>query len=148
MLAGLADKPRRDSMSRSRKASSVPMEGLPPPNLNAAGVDVEDHWVAIPAHRNSEPVRRFGSFTADGRCLAEQLLACGIDTVVMQSTRVYRVALYGALEESGLDVDLVNARQVKQLPGRKTDIKDCQWLHTLHASGLLNRCFRFGAREK
>lgn len=132
------------AMSKNAKTVTDPMAGLPPLNLNAAGIDVgdEEHWVAIPPGRDTAAVRRFGTFTADLRVLAEWLRSCGIDTVVMESTGVYWVALYDALEESGLDVHLVNARQVKQLPGRKTDIKDCQWLQTLHTFGLLNRCFR------
>jgi hypothetical protein len=131
-------------MSKNPKRVTDPMAGLPPLNLNAAGIDVgdEEHWVAIPADLDTAAVRRFGTFTADLRVLAEWLRSCGIDTVVMEPTGVYWVALYDALEESGLEVQLVNARQVKQLPGRKTDIKDCQWLQTLHTFGLLNRCFR------
>lgn len=82
----------------------------------------EEHWVAVPAGRDSVAVRQFGTFTADVRRLADWLQRCGIDTVVMESTGVYWVALFDALEERGLDVQLVNARQVKQLPGRKTDI--------------------------
>lgn len=131
-------------MAKKNNQAADATAGLPPLNLNAAGIDVGDeyHWVAVPANRDREPVRRFGSFTADVRRLAEWLLSCRIDTVVMESTGVYWVALYDGLEGCGLDVHLVNARQVKQLPGRKTDIKDCQWLQTLHTFGLLNRCFR------
>ena len=131
-------------MSKRRKTVTDPLAGLPPLNLNAAGIDVgdEEHWVAVPSDRDPAPVRKFGTFTADLRLLVQWLHSCGITTVVMESTGVYWVALYDALEESGLDVQLVNARQVKQLPGRKSDIKDCQWLQTLHTFGLLNRCFR------
>jgi len=131
--------------SRSRKKKGHdPTAGLPPLNLNASGIDVgnEEHWVAVPANRDAEPVRSFGTFTADVKRLVDWLVSCKVDTVVMESTGVYWVALYDALEERGLDVQVVNARQVKQLPGRKTDIKDCQWLQTLHTFGLLNRCFR------
>ena len=131
-------------MSKNSKAEKDPTDGLPLLNRNAAGIDVgdEEHWVAVPSDRDTAPVRKFGTFTADLRLLVQWLRCCGITTVVMESTGVYWVALYDALEESGLDVQLVNARQVKQLPGRKSDIKDCQWLQTLHTFGLLNRCFR------
>src|SRR5690554_2186506 len=88
---------RRGRLAMSKKPKRVPdaMAGLPPLNLNAAGIDVgdEEHWVAIPAGRETATVRRFGTFTADLRVLAEWLRSCGIDTVVMESTGVYWVAL-------------------------------------------------------
>jgi transposase len=119
-------------------------EGLPELNRNAAGIDVgnAEHYVAVPVGRDPEPVRSFGSFTADLHRMAQWLKACGIETVVMQATGVYWVALYQILEDYGLQVNVVNARHTKTLPGRKTDVLECQWLQKLHTFGLLNNSFR------
>jgi transposase len=87
-------------------------------------------------------VRKFGAFTSDLHRLADWLIEHGIDTVVMESTGVYWIALFQILERRGLEVKLVNARHVKNLPGRKSDISDCQWLQQLHTFGLLNGSFR------
>ena len=96
----------------------------------------------MPPDRSSEPVRRVASLTADLHALAAWLQACRIETVVMASTGVYWIALFQILEARGFEVHLVNARHAKHLPGRKTDIADCQWLQKLHTFGLLNRSFR------
>ena len=100
------------------------------------------HWVAVPADRDEQPVQRFGAFTADLYALAEWLRQCQIDTVVMESTGVYWIALFEVLEERGFDVKLVDPHSVRQVPGRKTDVKDCQWLQELHTYGLLRGAFR------
>ena len=112
-------------------------------NRNAAGIDVgnAEHHVAVPAGRDEQPVQKFGSFTADLHRMAAWLTACEIDTVVMQATGVYWVALYQILEEHGLQVNVVNAQYTKTLPGRKTDVLECQWLQKLHTFGLLNNSF-------
>lgn len=131
--------------SKSRKKSKKnPFAGLPSLNLNAAGIDVGNaaHYVAVPSDRDSEPVRKFDCFTADLHRLADWLTECGIETVVMESTGVYWIPLFQILEARGFDVKLVNARHVKNVPGRKTDIFDCQWLQKLHTFGLLNNSFR------
>lgn len=127
-----------------RKYKKDAFAGLPPLNLNAAGIDIGNaaHYVAIPADRDSEPVRKFACFTADLHRLADWLDQCGIETVAMESTGVYWIPLFQILEARGFEVKLVNARQVKNLPGRKTDILDCQWLQKLHTFGLLNNSFR------
>src|SRR5687768_3483420 len=119
-------------------------DGLPTLNRNAAGIDVgnAEHHVAVPAGGDEEPVRKFGSFTADLHRMAGWLKACGIETVVMQATRVYWFALFQILESYGLQVSVVNARHTKTLPGRKTDVLECQWLQKLHTFGLLNNSFR------
>ena len=126
------------------KGKRTKLNSLPQINPDAAGIDVgnSQHWVAVPSDRDSEPVRRFGSFTADLHALADWLQRCQIKTVAMESTGVYWIALYEILERRGFQVCLVNARQAKNLPGRKTDIKDCQWLQQLHSYGLLTRSFR------
>jgi len=113
-------------------------------NLNAAGIDVgsEAHWVAVPRDRDEQPVRRFGAFTADLYALAEWLRQCQIETVVMESTGVYGIALFEVLEARGFDVKLVDAHHARQVPGRKTDVQDCQWLQELHTYGLLRGAFR------
>ena len=111
---------------------------------NAAGIDVgaTEHWVAVPEDRDEEPVRRFGAFTADLYVLAEWLRQCQIETVVMESTGVYWIALFEVLEERGFDVRLVDAHYARQVPGRKTDVQDYQWLQELHTYGLLRGAFR------
>jgi transposase len=113
-------------------------------HANAAGIDIgnESHYVAVPPDRAAEPVRRFACFTEDLRRMAAWLKSCGIDTVAMQSTGVYWLPVYEVLAEEGLRVFLVNARHTKNLPGRKTDVQECQWLLQLHRFGLLNDSFR------
>ena len=115
-------------------------------NLDAAGIDIgaEEHWAAVPPGRNTEgqDVRRFGAFTGELCALADWLKQCGIQTVAMESTGVYWIALYELLVERGFEVLLVDARQAKNVPGRKTDVLDCQWLQELHTYGLLRGAFR------
>ena len=113
-------------------------------NLNAAGIDVgsASHFVAVPEGRDTTTVREFSSFTEDLHRIAAWLHDCGIDTVVMESTGIYWIPLYETLETEGFDVNLVNARHVKNVPGRKTDVLDCQWLQQLHTYGLLAGSFR------
>ena len=130
-------------MSSRRKSSAKP-EGLSQLNLNAAGIDVgaTSHYVAVPADRAEQPVREFEAFTADLYRLADWLSECGVETVVMESTGVYWIPLFGVLEERGLEVMLVDPRRIKNVPGRKTDVLDCQWLQQLHTYGLLSGAFR------
>jgi transposase len=111
---------------------------------NAAGIDVGNasHFVAISPNRDSQPVREFGCFTDDLRSLAQWLRSHGIQTVAMQSTGVYWIPLYDILEEHDIEVFLVNAKYTKNLPGRKTDVQESQWLLKLHTYGLLNNSFR------
>src|SRR6202521_6046363 len=110
----------------------------------AAGIDIgsESHYVAVPPTRDSESVRRFGCTTAELKEMADWLKQCGIRTVAMQSTGVYWIAVYDILEEAGLEVYLVNARETKNLPGRKSDVQESQWLMKLHTYGLLRNSFR------
>jgi transposase len=118
--------------------------GLSIVNPNAAGIDVGNasHFVAVPPDRDPQPVREFGFWTADLHKMAEWLVACRIDTVVLQSTGVYWIPLYDILEKHGLRVVLVNAQHTKNVPGRKTDVQECQWLMKLHTYGLLRDSFR------
>jgi transposase len=110
----------------------------------AAGIDIgnESHFVAVAHGRDSQPVREFGSWTADLQRMAEWLKVCGVRTVAMQSTGVYWIAVYEVLEREGFDVYLVNARGTKNLPGRKSDVQECQWLRKLHTYGLLRKSYR------
>lgn len=113
-------------------------------HLNAAGIDIgsASHFVAVPPDRDDEPVREFPSFTADLNALADWLTACGVDTVAMESTGVYWIPLFELLESRGFTVLLVNARHVKNVSGRKSDVLDCQWLQQLMTYGLLSGAFR------
>ena len=113
-------------------------------NLNAAGIDIgsKSHFVAVPEGSDDEPVREFECFTADLYRLADWLISCGVTTVAMESTGTYWIPVFEILESRNLEVKLVNARHVKNVPGRKTDVLDCQWLLQLHTYGLLEGAFR------
>jgi transposase len=119
------------------KTSSTP--ATPALNPYAAGIDIGATAIygAVPAGQDPEPVRCFGTFTQDLLALAHWLRQCGIGTVAMEATGVYWIPLFQILEEQGLEVCLVNARHVKNVPGRKSDVADCQWLQHLHSVGLL-----------
>ncbi len=111
---------------------------------NAAGIDVgaSSHWVAVPRHAADDPVREFGAMTGDLNAMADWLLACGVDTVALESTGVYWIPVYEVLEQRGLKVWLVDARQMKYVPGRKSDVQDCQWLQKLMSLGFLRAAWR------
>jgi transposase len=117
--------------------------GLEIVNRDAAGIDVgnQSHYVAVPPGRDAQPVREFGSWTAALEEMARWLKSCGIRTVVLQSTGVYWIAVYDILQSHGLQVNLVDARGTKNVPGRKSDVQECQWLLKLHTYGLLRSCF-------
>ena len=120
--------------------------GLPVVQTHAAGIDIGSrfHVVAVPANLATDAVRTFDSFTHDLNRLADWLLELEITTVAMESTGVYWVPLFEILEERGLNPVLVNAREARNVPGRKTDVNDAQWLQRLHACGLLRASFRPG----
>lgn len=129
----------------SRKQSQVSAwEGLKVIQPQAAGLDIgsEEIWAAVAPDHTVEAVRKFGTFTPDLQALADWLTACGADTVAMESTGVYWIPVYEILEARGFQVYVVNARHVKNVPGRKSDIQDCQWLQGLHSVGLLRGSFR------
>lgn len=111
---------------------------------DAAGIDIgaKEIWVSVPEDRAPEPVRCFRTFTAELRELVDWLEHCNVDTVAMESTGVYWIPLFEILQERGFDVNLVNAHHVKSVPGRKSDVLDCQWLRQLHRFGLLRGSFR------
>lgn len=127
-------------MPKSKKR----MEQMPVLHPDAAGVDIgaDEIFVAVPPDRDTKPVRSFLTFTRDLNDLVDWLQHCGIRTVAMESTSVYWIPLFQLLEERGLDTCLVNAQYVRNVPGRKTDVSDCQWIQYLHSVGLLRASFR------
>ena len=132
---------QRREMARKIQAEDLSLEVVHP---HAAGIDIgnESHYVAVPPTRDEQPVRRFGCTTAELKAMAAWLKQCEIRTVAMQSTGVYWIAVFDILEAAGLEVYLVNARETKNLPGRKTDVQESQWLMKLHRYGLLRASFR------
>src|ERR1017187_9817194 len=135
---------RNRSLSPKFPKSPKSRQALTLTHPNAAGIDIGSavHYVAVPPDRDDEPVREFPSFTADLERLADWLKACGVDTVAMESTGVYWVPLFELLDARGFKVLLVNARHVKNVSGRKSDVLDCQWLQQLMSYGLLSGAFR------
>ena len=134
---------KRKRRAKGFRPGELPKE-LRHVNLNAAGIDVgsERHFVAVPEGRDEVSVREFGTFTADLQVLVKWLKQCGITTVAMESTGVYWIPVFELLERAGFEVRLVDARQVKNVPGRKSDVLDCQWLQQLHTYGLLAAAYR------
>jgi transposase len=126
-----------DAMAQRKRPTTQSAITLTHPN--AAGIDIGSaaHFVAAPPDRDDEPVREFASFTAALHRLADWLDTCCVDTVAMESTGVYWIPLYELLESRGFTVLLVNARHVKNVSGRKSDVLDCQWLQRLMSFGLL-----------
>lgn len=135
----MADRNRSISLKPGKSRAALTIT-----HPNAAGIDIGSaaHFVAVPPDRDDEPVREFPSFTVDLNAIADWLDACQVDTVAMESTGVYWIALYELLESRGFTVLLVNARHVKNVSGRKSDVLDCQWLQQLMTYGLLSGAFR------
>lgn len=140
---------RQPSKPRTRKSSRRPVRITPespltPYDVNAAAIDVgaTSHWVAVSPEGRTESVREFGVFTADLYRLADWLKQCGVKRVALESTGVYWIPLFEVLEERKFEVRLVDARKVKNVSGRKSDLLDCQWLRQLHSYGLLAGAFR------
>jgi len=143
---------RRQKMAKEKKSAGTPKtfdttklpKHLRHINVDAAGIDVgsDRHVVAVPEGRDEVSVATFGAFTSDLYALADWLEKCGITTVAMESTGVYWIPLFEVLEQRGFEVKLVDARQVKNVTGRKSDVLDCQWLQELHTYGLLAGAFR------
>lgn len=129
---------RRESKEKSQQVNAIEIV-----NPNAAGIDVgsEKHYVAIGPEKSDKPVRSFGCYTPDLEEMARWLKDNGVTTVAMESTGVYWVPVCQVLEGYNLEVKLVDARHVKNVPGRKTDVSDCQWIQQLHRHGLLRGCF-------
>src|SRR5882762_1396903 len=132
---------QRREMMRKIQSQDLSLEVVHP---DAAGIDIgnEFHYVAVPPTRDSQPVQRFGCTTVELKAMAHWLKQCRINTVAMQSTAVYWIAVFDILEHAGFEVYLVNARDTKNLPGRKSDVQESQWLMKLHTYGLLRNSFR------
>lgn len=129
-------------MTKSKRRH--PERDFTPTHPHAAAIDIGSrmHVAAVPPDRDTEPVRAFGTCTGDLRHLADWFERCGVRTVAMESTGVYWIPAYELLEQRGFEVVLVNARDAKHVPGRKTDVSDAQWLRRLHEYGLLRGSFR------
>jgi transposase len=130
--------------SRQRKTKKQPWKVIHP---HAAGVDIgaTEHYVAVPPDAvpaGASNVKRFGCFTEDIDAMVEWLKACGVDTIAMQATGVYWIVPFQKLEVAGITAVLVNAQMLKLVPGRKTDVQECQWIQQLHTYGLLPASFR------
>ena len=138
---GRLNRPQRRDLRRQLFSKDP---GLTIVHPNAAGIDVgnESHFVAVPPDRDPNPVQEFGCWTADLNRMAEWIRACGVDTVAMQATGVYWIPLYDVLVRHGLRVILVNAQHTKNVPGRKSDVQESQWLMKLHTYGLLRDSFQ------
>jgi transposase len=134
---------RRNRWHKGRKPrADVPL--LERINPDVAGIDLHsaEHFVAVPPERDPEPVQSFGTFTCDLTRVGYWLSACSVRTVAMEATGVYWIAVYEILEARGFEVLLVNARHVKNVPGRKSDVTDSEWLRDLHSVGLVRGSFR------
>jgi transposase len=132
-------------LARPQQPNGRPASTLTVVHPHAAGIDIgaAEHYVAVPPGSDPQPVRRFGACTADLEELAAWLAACGVTTIVMESTGVFWIPLFELLESRGFEVRLVDARQMRRIPGRpKSDVHDCQWLQRLHSYGLLAAAFR------
>lgn len=131
-------------MMAKRKKKGKTVKALHVLQPNAAGIDIgaTEIYIAVPEDRAQESVRCFGTFTEDLHIAAQWLKSCSIESIAMESTGVYWIPVFQILDSYGFDVILVNARHVKNVPGRKTDVQDCQWLQYLHSVGLLRASFR------
>lgn len=118
-------------------------KNLPVINDRAAGIDIgaSDHYVAVPAHLSEKNIQTFSTFSEDLEKLGDWLVSIGITSVAMESTGIYWLGIYEVLERKGLEVCLVNAHHIKNVPGRKSDVQDCQWIQQLHSYGLLSASF-------
>lgn len=134
------------SKSKKNKQKIIIQDDWEPINPNAAGIDIgsREHYVCVPRDRAENPVRSFGTFTCDLEAMADWLQACGVTSVAMEATGVYWIPAFQTLERRGFKVLLVNARQTKNVAGRKSDVQDCQWIQRLHTYGLLRASFRPG----
>jgi transposase len=127
-------------MSKKRKRKKEQLQLI---NPNVAGIDIGNsaHYVAVPSHLETPNVRTFGTFTSDLESLGDWLVSLGIESVAMESTGIYWLGIFEVLERKGLQVVLVNAHHLKNVPGRKSDVRDCQWIQQLHSYGLLSASF-------
>jgi transposase len=141
LTSGKLNRKQRKELIRKIEGEDPGLEII---HRNVAGIDVgnESHMVSVPANRDPHPIREFGSWTQGLKEMADWLKACGIEWVVMQSTGVYWVPLYEVLDQRGFKICLANARDTKNLPGRKSDVQEAEWVRKLHSYGLLRNSFR------
>ena len=130
--------------AKSKRAKQRPESDPPLYQPNAAGIDIgaREIYIAVPAGRDDHPVRKCETFTGDLHQMAEWLVRCGITTVAMESTGVYWIPVYDVVEQHGIQPCLVNPRNMKNVPGKRTDFHECQWIQYLHSMGLLHSAFR------
>jgi len=140
----MKEHPMRHNRRRSRHPSRHSPTQLTCLNPDVAGIDcgAAEHYVAVPPDRDPQPVHAFSTFTDGLQRLAGWLTACRVKSVAMEATGVYWIPLYELLEARGFDVVLVNARHLKNVPGRKSDVSDAEWIRDLHSVGLLRGSFR------
>jgi transposase len=141
LQSGSLNRQQYKELARRLQAAEPDLEVVHP---HAAGIDIgnQSHFVAVAPGRDPRPVQEFGSWTSDLKRMAAWLKGCEVTTVAMQSTGVYWIAVYEVLEKEGFDVYLVNARGTKNLPGRKSDVQECEWVRRLHTFGLLRKSYR------
>lgn len=141
--AAVADKagPKAVTGKRAGQGRDVAQPVFHP---DAAGIDIgaREIYTAVPGDRDPHPVRKCDTFTSDLHQMAEWLVSCGITTVAMESTGVYWIPVYDVLEQHGIQPCLVNPRNMKNVPGKRTDFHECQWIQYLHSMGLLHSAFR------
>src|SRR5664280_321202 len=139
-----ASKGKASKSKRGRRRKGMCLEDRPLLEPNAGGIDIgaREIFVAVPPDRDENPVRVFSTFTEDLEAMARWLVSCGITTVAMESTGVYWIPPYDVLEQHGIKACLVDARGMKNVPGRRTDWHECQWIQFLHSVGLLRAAFR------
>jgi transposase len=143
--SSLAPRPKQGSRKQGKgKRKGMCLEDRPLLEPNAAGIDIgaREIFVAVPPDRDEHPVRTFLAFTEDLQQLAGWLVKCGVTTAAMESTGVYWIPLYEILEQYGVKPCLVDARHRRNVPGRRTDWHECQWIQYLHSVGLLRSAFR------
>jgi transposase len=135
---------KKNTSNKKSKSKIHVDQGWETINRHAAGIDIgaREHFVCVPPEATAENVRSFGTFTEDLKALADWLVSCGVRSVAMEATGVYWIPVFQLLEQRGLAVLLVNARQTKNVAGRKSDVQDCQWIQRLHTYGLLQGSFR------
>ena len=138
------EKPAAGPGKRGGKRTGMCLEDRPILEPNAAGIDIgaREIFVAVPPDRDEDPVQVFSTFTEDLERMAQWLVSCGVSTVAMESTGVYWIPLYDVLEKHGIRPCLVDAHGMKNVPGRRTDWHECQWIQFLHSVGLLRAAFR------
>jgi transposase len=142
-FVGQSNRPMKEAQLKA-KTKSEANKPIHEPDPNSAGIDMgaKEIWVAVPPDRAQNSVRKFDAFTRDLVAIVQWLVQCGVRSVAMEATGVYWIPLFQLLEDAGLKVCLVNARHVKNVPGRKSDVRDCQWLQYLLSVGLLLGSFR------